>query len=87
MDDPLLEEAEAVLRTLPPRKEIRRVPTCPQCESGNVVPIVYGYMDPTRPRRDSGECVWGGCSMDFERNVHCKSCGHQWFGVTDAPAE
>jgi len=54
-------------------------PSCPKCNSHNVIPIKYGLprdkqaFEPVR----QGEVEWGGCCIDNNSPIwRCKSCGH-----------
>ena len=54
--------------------------TCPQCDSEDVVDIVYGY--PSEQALQSWfkkEIELGGCIVHDENPKHkCKKCEHQW---------
>ena len=54
---------------------------CPNCASDVVIPIIYGLPSPeTEENAKKGEFVLGGCVvMEGSPNLHCKSCGHEWF--------
>lgn len=60
-----------------------KVPTCPECGSGEVVEVVYGYPTfPTSERARRGEIRLGGClvafDMENEERASCRSCDHEW---------
>jgi len=53
---------------------------CPQCGSGPIIDIVYGYIDldtdPSNKRAfDNGEFILGGCCISFDDPLwQCKNC-------------
>lgn len=59
-------------------------PSCPECGSGDVAYIMYGYPLPEeyystafRQRLADGEIVFGGCVIDPDSpKWHCNNCGH-----------
>ena len=63
-------------------------PHCPECQSTNVLPVVYGYGDgwvqtPTTHRVDTGHATVGrnkkGRMMHRgDKKWHCKKCQHEW---------
>ena len=58
----------------------RKTPKCPQCDSDNVVPIVFGYPSETLlESADRGEVSLGGCCMTGDDpEWHCKDCEYDW---------
>jgi isocitrate lyase len=54
--------------------------TCPQCDSEDVVDIVYGYpSEQTLQSWFKKEIELGGCIIQDENPRHkCKKCEHQW---------
>jgi len=66
------------------RVKISRLPFCPECDSGEVVPIVYGmpFENVDKPGKDlygaekKGYIELGGCCIEENSsNFRCKSCG------------
>ncbi len=53
---------------------------CPECNSDDVVDIVYGYpTDDTLQSWFKKEVELGGCIVSTEKPTHkCFKCGHQW---------
>ena len=53
---------------------------CPQCDSEDVVDIVYGYpSEQTLQSWYKKEIELGGCIVQDENPQHkCKKCEHQW---------
>lgn len=57
-------------------------PECPKCESGDIIPIIWGMPS----REDSklakeGKVMLGGCIPPEKKpwpKQHCRKCGHQW---------
>lgn len=72
----IMEEVEAE-----PEKEIR--PRCPKCGSSEeVVPIVYGFFDPSPKQGFREDFVAGGWTFSAESPLwHCTLCGAQWGKV------
>ena len=59
---------------------MKRINKCPECESKEVIPIMYGLPSPEAElEREKGKIILGGCLI-FEENPnwHCKNCGHEW---------
>jgi len=60
-----------------------RTPTCPECRSSNVVPIMYG--EPTEEGLEEarqGKHVLGGCCIRDDSPIwHCRDCEHNWGDV------
>jgi len=58
---------------------------CPECESADVVPIVYGLPAPELfASADRGEVVLGGCVVGFAGDdpTHaCKACGARFLAA------
>ena len=52
-------------------------PSCPACQSGDVVPIAYGLpMGEGLARAQRGEVMLGGCVVwDESPQWHCRACG------------
>lgn len=64
--------------------------SCPFCDHGGVVPILYGLpSDVGRRWAEAGLVRLGGCALD-ERSpqFECRSCGHRWreSSQEDGPA-
>ena len=62
------------------KKRPRRIPSCPECASTSVIPVVHGVATPTVQRLvDAGEAIvadreeWEGMT-----EWYCKSCGCDW---------
>ena len=55
-------------------------PACPSCESGDVIPIVYGMPGlELRDQADAGKVALGGCCIsENDPEWHCKQCSHEW---------
>jgi hypothetical protein len=53
---------------------------CPNCDSKDIVSIVYGYPGPELfEESDLGKVKLGGCCMEIDApDRHCKDCEHQW---------
>lgn len=64
-----------------PEKKPR--PLCPKCGSSEeVVPIVYGFFDPSPKQRYREDFVAGGWTFSAESPLwHCTLCGAQWGKV------
>ena len=64
------------------RRAARRSFVCPQCGSGEVAPIAYGYpsdMDAYLKAIDEGAIVGGGCVIEADAPAwRCRACGHGW---------
>jgi len=59
------------------RIKIPRIRCCPECGSGEVIAIVYGYpLESLEKAAERGQVELGGCCVD-EKNpdFRCKSCG------------
>ena len=61
-------------------KRAKRTPTCPECASSAVIPVVHGIVTPALQRAiDAGEAIaaqreeWEGMT-----EWYCKSCGCDW---------
>ncbi len=53
-------------------------PTCPKCNSKEVIPIIYGK--PAKElieRAERGEVKLGGC-VRGQMSHFCKDCRHSW---------
>ena len=66
------------------RVKISRLPFCPKCDSGEVVPIIYGMPLEIIEKPEKGLLAaekkgyieLGGCCVDENNpNFRCKSCG------------
>ena len=57
-------------------------PKCPQCNSGNTCPIIYGYPADVEKFLDGeakGEFKAGGCVIgENSPKWNCKDCNNQW---------
>jgi len=53
---------------------------CPNCNSTNVVPIMYGYPGPEAVAdSDKGRVHLGGCIVDImQPDLYCKDCDCKW---------
>jgi len=53
---------------------------CEECNSIDVVPIVYGYpMEELLKEAEEGKVSLGGCCVtDDDPKWHCNACGHEW---------
>ncbi len=53
---------------------------CPECNSDDVVDILYGYpTDDTLQSWFKKEVELGGCIVGKEKPIHkCRECNHQW---------
>lgn len=58
----------------------RSRPTCPECGSADVVPIVYGLPSPELiEEAKRGEVSLGGCCLTGnDPQWFCKACEHEW---------
>jgi hypothetical protein len=63
-------------------KRASKAPSCPECDSSNVVPVVHGPITPSLQHSiDKGEAVianreeWEGMT-----EWYCKDCGCDWSG-------
>ena len=61
-------------------KRAKRIPTCPECASSEVIPVLHGIITPDFQRAiDAGEAIaaqreeWEGLT-----EWYCKSCGCDW---------
>jgi len=54
----------------------KKKPTCPQCQSKKVIPIIYGMpTEETFNEADAGKFVLGGCCINEESpEWHCTDC-------------
>lgn len=54
--------------------------TCPECESLEVVPILYGYpMPEAMAAANEGKIELGGCLVgERDPQRHCKACGTEF---------
>lgn len=55
-------------------------PPCPWCDSGEAVPVLYGYPTGGVFRLPAEQkAVWGGCCVDGHApQWHCLDCGREW---------
>jgi hypothetical protein len=53
---------------------------CPQCKSGDPLPIVYGYPGAEAAEAaDQGKILLGGCVIsDDDPHWQCAVCRHRW---------
>ncbi|MFE3845618.1 hypothetical protein ACFL1L_01995 [Thermoplasmatota archaeon] len=53
---------------------------CPECNSTDVIRIVYGLPPASLAEQaDRGEIILGGCELDFSNpDWHCKKCGYDF---------
>ena len=60
-----------------------KVPVCPECNSENVIPIVYGYPDYTAERKaKKGEILLGGCVIGInDPEWYCKECENKFWDL------
>jgi len=72
--------AKAAVPTKKITKRAKRTPTCPECASSAVIPVVHGIVTPALQRAiDAGEAIaaqreeWEGMT-----EWYCKSCGCDW---------
>jgi hypothetical protein len=60
------------------KKKTKRI--CPECNSQEVVPILYGM--PTAQaaeEEEKGKLFIGGCCIyEDSPKWHCKACGNEW---------
>jgi hypothetical protein len=62
-----------------PRRK-SKAPTCPECQTDDTVPIVYGMPSPeVFEAAERGELAIGGCAVEPD-NPHwfCRACEHRW---------
>ena len=54
---------------------------CPQCDSRNIVPIIYGMPGIELQELEMmGKVHLGGCGIREEGpDRHCNDCEHQWM--------
>ena len=54
---------------------------CPECGSGDVVPIEYGLPGPEMMQAAGrGEVHLGGCVVAPDSpDLRCGACGHEWL--------
>ncbi len=79
---------EEMERTLPrPHGMREHNPVCPQCESENTVPILWGYPSPETMEEFEQSMeqgipppyALGGRVVEPDSPIwHCNECGHQW---------
>lgn len=62
------------------RANAKPTPTCPECKSSSVVPVIHGALTPSLQRSiDAGRAIladreeWEGMT-----EWYCKSCGCDW---------
>ena len=62
------------------RANTKRIPTCPECKSASVIPVVHGPITPALQREvDAGKAIladreeWEGMS-----EWYCRACGCDW---------
>ena len=63
--------------------QVRALATkCPECGSGKVVNVIYGYMELSedlKKKLDAGRTRLGGCCVSEDSHVwECNSCHHEW---------
>ena len=53
---------------------------CPNCDSRNIVPIIYGMPGmEAREEEMRGKVHLGGCcGTENDPDRHCNDCEHQW---------
>ena len=53
---------------------------CPQCNSSDIISIVYGMPGPELQEQSSREEVklGGCCIIDNQPNKHCTECEFEW---------
>tara|TARA_Y100001936_G_C16088465_1_gene683888 strand:+ start:4934 stop:5119 length:186 start_codon:yes stop_codon:yes gene_type:complete len=58
---------------------------CPDCNSSNLLPIIYGYPNADLKKKlDRGEAVSGGCEIwGGEPNWRCKDCNNEFRSKYD----
>ena len=54
---------------------------CPNCNSSNVIPIVYGMPAPDlQEQAERGEVKLGGCVVtDEDPDLYCNDCGSEFY--------
>ena len=64
-------------------KKKRRVNICPECGSGDIIPILYGMPAlSARKREEEGKLYLGGCCItEDDPKWHCKKCATQFGKV------
>jgi hypothetical protein len=72
--------AKAAVSTKKMTKRAKRIPTCPECGSPAVIPVLHGIVTPALQRAiDAGEAIaaqreeWEGMT-----EWYCKACGCDW---------
>ena len=62
------------------KKGVKRKRICPSCQSGQVVPIVYGLPGvELAEQAEEGLIALGGCCVDDDNpRWKCKACEHEW---------
>ncbi len=55
-------------------------PTCPECKSKSIAPIVYGLPGPKLMEESRrGDVVLGGCVVTDDDPIQaCRDCGYRW---------
>lgn len=77
-DKPFVFRLSATLKT----KKVH----CPKCESENIIPVLYGYMDGDEfeehkrllKLEQEDKIDLPGCDSTNGYNLRCKGCGHSW---------
>jgi len=62
------------------KKRAKRIPSCPECKSTTVIPVIHGI-----PTRTAQKLIEMGKAVQADREEweglaewHCKSCGCDW---------
>jgi len=57
--------------------------SCPECGSGDIVPILYGMPGPEMASEvEEGRAVMGGCVIDEDAPMWlCRECNHKFGRV------
>lgn len=63
-------------------KSGRKIRVCPNCQSAEVLPIMYGLPGPELLQEaKEGKVALGGCEITGDDPLwFCRSCGHRWRG-------
>lgn len=59
-----------------------KLPTCPNCNSGNIAKFLYGmpaFSKKLEKQLAEGKVILGGCCIEIDApTFHCNNCNKEW---------
>ena len=62
------------------RRRFKKAPSCPECQSKDTMPVVYGFPSPEIfEAAERGDVAIGGCVIQpHNPRWACPACEHRW---------